>query len=147
MNFNKIKLVLHIASMKYYESYLEDKKISIEYIEFNKLKNLKYSFMSKLDSICYFELNDHLLQKRLDKYTKNKEITILDNPNFLVTTEVLDKYHEKKNNKNKYFHKNFYDFMKDELDILKRTKSYENDNINSLPKDTKIPDIPKKEKK
>ena len=146
MNFNKIKLVLHRASMKYYESYLKDKKISIEYIEFNKLKNLKYSFMSKLDSICYFELNDHLLQKRLDKYTKNKEITILDNPNFLVTTEVLDKYHEKKNNKNKYFHKNFYDFMKDELDILKGTKSYDNDNRNPLPKDTKIPDIPKKKK-
>ena len=96
MNFNKVKLVLHRASMKYYESYLKSKKIKVDYIEFKKVKNLKYSFMSKLKSITYFELNDHLLQTRLDKYTKDKEVEILDNPNFLVTTEVLDRYHEKK---------------------------------------------------
>ena len=146
MSFNKVKLVLHRASMKYYESYLKSKKIKVDYINFKKLKNFKYSFMSNLKSITYFELNDHLLQTRLDKYTKDKEVDILDNPNFLVTTEVLDKYHEKKNNKNRFFHKNFYEFMKEELDILKGTKSYDNENRKSLPKNTKIPDIPKKKK-
>ena len=146
MNFNKLKLVLHRASMKNYENYLKSKKLKVEYIEFNKLKNLKYSFMSKLKLINHFELNDHLLQGRLDKHTKNKEVIILDNPNFLVTTEILDKYHDNKNNKNRFFHKNFYDFIKDELNILKGVKSYDNDNRQPLPKNTKIPDIPNKKK-
>jgi deoxyribodipyrimidine photolyase-related protein len=146
MNFNKLKLVLHRASMKNYENYLKSKKLKVEYIEFNKLKNLKYSFMSKLKLINHFELNDHLLQGRLDKHTKNKEVIILNNPNFLVTTEILDKYHDNKNNKNRFFHKNFYDFIKDELNILKGVKSYDNDNRKPLPKNTKIPDIPNKKK-
>lgn len=146
MRFNKLKLVLHRGSMKYYEDYLKKKKYKVEYIEFDKLQNLKYSFLSKLKDICYYELNDHLLQKRLDKYTKDKNVDIFYNPNFLVTTEVLDKYHEKKNNKNKYFHKNFYDFIKEELDILKGTKSYDNENRNALPKNMKIPELPNKKK-
>lgn len=146
MNFNKIKLVLHRGSMKYYESYLKDKNIDVIYIEFVELKNKKYSFMTTLESITYFEINDHLLQKRLDKVTKNKQVTILNNPNFLVTTNILDKYHELKTNKNKYFHKNFYEFMKEELDILKGVKSYDTDNRNALPKNITIPKNIKKVK-
>ena len=144
MKFNKKKLVLHRSSMKYYEKYLKEKKFNVEYIDFMKNKDLKYLFMSKLNSIAYFELNDHLHQKRIDKYTKNKQITVYYNPNFLVTTDVLDKYHKGKNNKNHYFHKNFYDFMKTELQILQGVKSYDNENRKPLLKDIEIPDLPKK---
>ena len=69
MKFNKKKLVLHRSSMKYYEKYLKEKKFNVEYIDFMKNKDLKYSFLSKLNSVAYFELNDHLHQKRIDKYT------------------------------------------------------------------------------
>jgi len=144
MKFNKKKLVLHRSSMKYYEKYLKEKKFNVEYIDFMKNKDLKYLFMSKLNSIAYFELNDHLHQKRIDKYTKNKQITVYYNPNFLVTTDVLDKYHKGKNNKTHYFHKNFYDFMKTELQILQGIKSYDNENRKPLLKDIEIPDLPKK---
>ena len=38
-NFNKKKLVLHRASMKYYSNYLTKKKFVIEYINFNQTEN------------------------------------------------------------------------------------------------------------
>ena len=34
--FNKKKLILHRASMKYYESYLKKKNFDVTYIEFDK---------------------------------------------------------------------------------------------------------------
>ena len=51
-------------------------------------------------------------------------------------------YHSSKKIKNKFFHKNFYDFVKDKLGILEKTKSYDMDNRNAIPKDLKIPDLP-----
>ena len=40
-NFNKKKLILHYASMKYYKDYLETKKYKIEIIKHNEKLNLK----------------------------------------------------------------------------------------------------------
>lgn len=144
LKFNKLKLVLHRSSMKFYNDYLKKKKYKVEYIEFKKLKNLKYSFLKNVDNISYFELNDHLLQSRLDKYSNNLEETILNNPNFLVTTQQLEEYDSNKKNKSRFFHKTFYEFIKNELDILKKTKSYDTENRNSLPDDIDIPPLPKK---
>lgn len=144
MKFNKLKLVLHRGSMKYYEDYLKEKKIKVDYINLDDLDNLKYKFLKGLDNIGHFELNDHLLESRLNKYMKGKKVTVFSNPNFLVTLDQLEKYHNKKTKNNKYFHKNFYDFMKGELKLLEKTKSYDEDNRNKLPSGIKIPSLPKK---
>ena len=37
LNFNKLKLVLHRASMKYYESYLKENKIIVHYFGIDDL--------------------------------------------------------------------------------------------------------------
>ena len=144
MKFNKLKLVLHRSSMKYYEDYLKKNNYSVKYIELKNLKDLKYKVIENVKNIYYFELNDFLHQKRLNKIIKNK--TILNNPNFIVSIETLEKYNNKNNNKNKFFHKNFYNFIKNEINILEDTKSYDNENRNKLSKNIKIPDIPMKKK-
>jgi deoxyribodipyrimidine photolyase-related protein len=144
MKFNKLKLVLHRGSMKYYEDYLKEKKIKVDYINLDELDNLKYKFLKGLDNIGHFELNDHLLESRLKKYMKGKKVTVFSNPNFLVSLDQLEKYHNKKTKNNKYFHKNFYDFMKGELKLLEKTKSYDEENRNKLPSGIKIPNLPKK---
>lgn len=144
LNFNKLKLVLHRSSMKYYEDYLKKYNYDVKYIELKDLKDLKYKVLKNVKNICYFELNDFLHQKRLNKIIKNK--VILNNPNFIISLETLEKYNNKKNNKNKFFHKNFYEFIKNEINILNNTKSYDNENRNSLPKNIQIPSIPNKKK-
>ena len=83
------------------------------------------------------------MEKRLNKVFD--EIKILPNPNFILSSESLERYHESKKNKNKYFHKNFYDFVKAEINLLKNVKSYDNDNRKKLPKTIEVPKLPKKE--
>ena len=53
LNFNKLKLVLHRASMKYYESYLKKNNIDVEYLEFNDLKTSTSSGYKKIKSDKY----------------------------------------------------------------------------------------------
>ena len=145
MKFNKLKLMLHRSSMKYYEEYLKDKKYKVKYFDYKEIKTKSYNFLKKLKDICFFELNDHFLKKKLLKYIKNDH-KILDNPNFLLKVSDLIEYQESKKIKNKFFHKNFYDFVKGKLDILVKTKSYDMDNRNTIPKGLKIPELPKDKK-
>ena len=85
MNFNKLKLVLHRASMKFYESYLTENNIKVEYHDFLDLRTKKnyQSLKKKLGSkdLYTFELNDHYLEKKiLEIFPK---IKFVSNPNFL----------------------------------------------------------------
>ena len=90
MNFNKLKLVLHRASMKYYQSYLESEGIIVHYIDFDTLKKNYKSIKTSTKQLYTFNLTDHYLEKKIKKNFKN--ITFLDNPNFLVTEKQLDEY-------------------------------------------------------
>ena len=47
--YSKLKLVLHRASMKYYQDHLKENNFQEKYIEFNKVK--KYSFLKKFQEI------------------------------------------------------------------------------------------------
>jgi deoxyribodipyrimidine photolyase-related protein len=145
LNLNKLKMVLHRASMKYYYDYLDENGYKPKYIEYKELNKSGYNkFFSNEEKYYYFQLNDHLLQKKINNYFKN--IEELTNPNFLLAKKQLDKYHNEKDSKNKFFHKNFYNFVKKELKILENEKSYDEENRNSIPEDIKIPKLPKKTK-
>ena len=147
MKFNKLKLMYHVICMKNYYDYLKKNKYKVEYFSIKQLKNLKYNMLKNknIESITLFDVTDHLLMKRLNKALKKKEIKILENPNFLIKRNQLDIYDKSKKN-SRFFHKNFYEFVKNELDILKKTKSYDNENRVSLPKNIKIPKLPKRKK-
>ena len=82
-NFNKKKLILHRASMKYYYNYLNENKLKVKYIDYSQNIS-KYDFLKKYKTITLFNPTDHLLIKRLEKSLK-KDLIILDSPLFLLT--------------------------------------------------------------
>ena len=135
MNFNKLKLILHRASMKYYQYYLKKKKYNVKYIDINKI-NYQEIFSN---NITMFRPHDYLLEDKLKKY----KITYLNNPNFLMSEEQLNKYYQKNKNKKTAKHVDFYKFVKQELDILVNKKSYDQVNREPLPKNIKLPNQPK----
>ena len=123
-NFNKKKLILHYSSIKYYKEYLENKNYKVEIIKYtDKFKIKDYEMFKSADNI---------------NLIPNK---IYDNPNYLLNTELHDKYKEKtKNNKTLLFN-NFYMWSKKELGILPNVKSKDKMNRKRMPKEIKIPEL------
>uniref|UniRef100_UPI004048A48A cryptochrome/photolyase family protein n=2 Tax=Aliarcobacter sp. TaxID=2321116 RepID=UPI004048A48A len=126
-DFHIQKLVLHRASMKFYESYLKQNNILVNYFE-----DESYLEIYKNDEIFIYELFDNYLEKKVYKNFSN--ITIIKNPNFINPKD-----------KNKFLHK-FYINRRKELDIfmldgkpLFDKYSFDEDNRKKLPKDIKIP--------
>lgn len=141
LNYNKLKLIYHRATLKYYQQYLQDiKNITIDYIEFHKLSSSRQYIFLKKECII-FDPVDSLL---LEKYSKiSKTITYLDTPLFLCSTKDLEDYHKQKQNKESYFHSSFYNWQKNRLNILKGSKTYDTENRNPLPLEIIIPEMPK----
>lgn len=126
-NFNKLKLLLHRSSMKYYFDYL-NKKYNVEYIQikevnYNKFKNKK---------LVVFQYYDYLLDKKL----KNLDIEYLDTPNQVIKDKDFHEYYKNKENK-KLRHDTFYKFIKNKLKVLQNTKSQDKYNRKSIPKNHK----------
>jgi len=126
-DFHIQKLVLHRASMKFYESYLKQNDILVEYFE-----DESYMQKYKNEEVFVYELFDNYLEKKVYKNFSN--ITTLKNPNFINPKD-----------KNKFLHK-FYINRRKELNIfmdngkpLFDKYSFDEDNRKKLPKDTKIP--------
>ena len=125
--FHIQKLVLHRASMKFYESYLLKNNITVEYFE-----DETYIQKYKNDEIFVYELFDNYLQKKVYKNFFN--IQTIKNPNFINP-----------NDKNKFLH-NFYINRRKELDIFMENGkplfdkySFDSENRSKLDKDLKIP--------
>jgi deoxyribodipyrimidine photolyase-related protein len=134
MNFNKLKLILHRASMKYFEYFLKSKKKKVKYVNYNQ--NL---VINKTDRYIIFDPVDREVETFLKKKIKNLEI--LESPNFLTTTAELDNYQTKI--KKVYTHSKFYKWQLDRLNIPHINKSYDMENRNKIPNNIKIPSIPK----
>lgn len=131
-NFNKLKLVLHRSSMKYYYDYL-NKSYNVEYIEFNEVD---YKMFKNKD-ITMFYYYDYELDKKL----KNINIKYIDTPNQVIKDEDFNEYN--KQNKKRFRHDHFYNFIKSKLKILENIKSQDVYNRNPLPKDHKKINNPK----
>ena len=66
LNINKLKLVLHRASMKYYENELKKSGYNIKYLEEGELqKGYKFLGKDKNREIYIFDPTDHLLLKKI----------------------------------------------------------------------------------
>jgi len=97
--FHIQKLILHRASMKFYQSYLEKNGFEVFYFE-----DERYLEIYKNNSICIYDVCDDFLHKKI---TKNfKHLTILANPNFLNTNDTT------------LFLQNFYINRRKELNIF-----------------------------
>lgn len=120
--YNKKKLLLHRASMKYYFDYLKQNKFNVHYIEFN----------AKLPTHSY------ILFDPIDKIDIAKGHELVESPNFLLTKDIYKKYREKTD---KFFFSAFYMWSKKELNIIPKIKSQDKFNRKKLPKDIKVPKI------
>ena len=165
LNFNKLKLIYHRASMKYYYDYLEkniskinsnsktnsktNPSITITYLDYNDLKN-KYSSGYKTikgySKIHIFDPVDTFLDFKYSKLF-GKKINYLDSPLFLCSNKNLEEYHKSKPNKDSYTHASFYKWQRTRLHILENDKTYDTENRNKMPLDAKIPPLPKNDSK
>jgi deoxyribodipyrimidine photolyase-related protein len=145
--FHKLKLVYHRASMKKYENEFKKYKINTSYIDFDNVTLSTYKTLNK-DTTYYFNPIDHQLNKKLEKVLSNANK--IDNLNFLLTPTEIETNKNIFYKNNKYSHDLFYKFQRTRLDILiKNDKpvgnkwSFDTENRLPLPKEIKIPKIPK----
>jgi deoxyribodipyrimidine photolyase-related protein len=112
-NFNKKKLLLHRASMRYYFDHIP-KHISATYIEFHEShsKPEKCLFFDPINSIRSFTVRAKMIES----------------PNFLLTKDIYSDIYDNKKSKKISFTRYFYPRCKTYLDFLIDTKSTDKDN-------------------
>jgi deoxyribodipyrimidine photolyase-related protein len=122
-NYNKKKLILHRASMKYYKDYLTSDGYIVQYKNYNsKITTKSYTIFDPIDKI---ELPF--------------EYELLESPNFLLTKEDYGIYRKKTE---KYLFNAFYMWGKKIVDIIPNVKSKDKENRKKLPADLIIPPVP-----
>ena len=119
--FNKKKLVLHRASMKMFEKYLNKKGYNVEYHEYNVKED-----EIQLEKCKMFDPVDNLgITKKVEE--------VMETPNFLLTNKDYENYRKLK--KDKFFFKSFYNYGKKINDISPDVDSKDKDNRQRMPKD------------
>jgi deoxyribodipyrimidine photolyase-related protein len=121
-NFHKQKLILHRASMKFYESYLLNAKHKVTYIETTHINNeiikcIDALAKDKITEIHVAEVTDFLLEKRLKAACKknNIQLELHSTPYFLNNMDDVAEYFEKKKT---YFQTDFYTYQRKKRNIL-----------------------------
>ena len=119
--FNKKKLVLHRASMKYYADLLKKNNFKVQYVDFKtKLPSGKHLYFDPVDKL---KLSGHMIET----------------PNFLLSKELMEKYRKKTKT---FMFSNFYMWSKKELDIYPSLKSMDKMNRDRFNNKVKIPKLP-----
>jgi deoxyribodipyrimidine photolyase-related protein len=127
-NYNKKKLILHRASMKYYYDYLKENDCNVHYVEFNKKPTI----------------NNYKVFDPIDKIKLPSGYTLLESPNFLLTKEHYTQFNKTRKSKRVVFN-NFYMWSKKSLNIYPKLKSMDKMNRDRF-KASKIPSMPKLDK-
>lgn len=143
-NFHKNKLVLHRASMKFYENYLLKNGFDVEYVDFKKdwLKILK---QNNIDEIITYELNNFELEEKIKK-AKFKGAYV-KSPMFLSSNEEFKKFFVSKTH---FSQTSFYIHMRKKHKILldKSLKpeggkwTFDKENRQKIPQNIKIQQLP-----
>lgn len=150
MNYNKLKLIYHRATMKYYKDYISKhlpSNIELEYIEYKELKNLTgktsgYARIKKGSSnIKLFNPIDTFIEAKYKKIFGSK-IDFLETPSFLCTSKDLATYDSTKTTKKSYYHASFYTWQRSRMNILSGSKTYDTENRNMMPLSVKVPPLP-----
>jgi len=152
--FHKKKVVLHRASMKYYQSHLEQNNHQTQYFECHKHKNLSEVINSLakegVSDIQYCDTTDFLLEKRLKKAAKKVSINLLKTPTPNFFTDEITAKNLLKKGKEGYFMASFYKKQREHLNILIENGqpiggqwSFDENNRKKLPKGHNTPEFHK----
>ena len=155
LNFNKLKLIYHHASLNYYCNYLEahfkkskNKNTNIKIININYSTLCKSSGYAQIKShshIYMYNPVDTFLEAKYSKLFGNK-LEYIDSPLFLCSSNDLETYHNsrpKSTRDRSYNHASFYKWQRERLNILSTSKTYDTENRNMMPLDTTVPSLPK----
>jgi len=126
--YNKKKIILHRASCSYYYDYLIKHNFNvIDYIEYNNNKSIKK-----------YTINNYTIFDPIDKIKLDGKYNIINNPNFLLSNELVNQY---RNKTDKFFFNSFYMWSKKQLDIIPTIKSQDKYNRQKLTSNIKIPKL------
>jgi deoxyribodipyrimidine photolyase-related protein len=154
LNFNKLKLIYHHASLNYYCNFLEtgffksraQMKPSITNLNYSTLCSTKgYAQIKSHSHIYMYNPVDTFLEAKYSKLFGNK-LNYIESPLFLCNSEDLETYHNtrpKATRDRSYNHASFYKWQRERLNILATSKTYDTENRNMMPLDTKVPPLPK----
>ncbi len=153
-SFHKIKIAYHRASMKWYCEYLKQKGYTVIYIE-TKSKNCNLDILlqeiaeSGIQTIFINDVNDYLLNRRINRYSKKHSLKIqwCDNPNFIVTKNNSEDFLK---SKNKFHQTDFYIHFRKQFSILLDKEkpiggkwTFDSENRKKMPAGTNVYQLPK----
>jgi len=153
-NFHKEKLVLHRASMKFYEAFLKEQGHIVYYIESIEIQNrcellIKQLHTNNVTHIHIVDTVDNWLLRKIKSICDlmGVEITIYDSPNFLNDLQQVDTFFSKKKT---YYQTDFYIWQRKLRNLLleKDAKplggkwTYDAENRAKFPKKEAAPKIP-----
>jgi len=145
---------LHRASMKFYEQFLKDQGLQVQYIESIKAQNkielvLEKLHSNKVKKIHIVDPVDSWLLKKIKSSAKKYgiELIIYNCPNFLNSLKDVDDYFSTKKT---YFQTDFYTWQRKSRNILLEKDgkplggkwTYDADNRAKFPKKEIVPKVP-----
>lgn len=152
-NFHKRKIAFHRASMKFYESFLQSKNITVVYIDsFNALSDVRLliqHFMTLgITAFEYIDTTDCWLEQRIEKASKAVGIQSEKNrsPLFLCSSEEIETYFS---DKKRLFQTDFYKYQRQSRNLLLESNqkpmggkwTFDNENRLKYPKGKTPPKI------
>ncbi len=150
--FHKNKLVLHRASMKFYESWLQERGFQTNYVEAHQadLEPLLRRLAQQNVKVIYVaDPVDYLLERRLTRFAEkyNINLRVEPSPNFLTSGQQLDQMMQ---GERKYLMASFYIRQRKRLNVLMDNGqpiggkwSFDAENRKQLPKGLPLPPVVK----
>lgn len=151
-NFHQQKIAFHRASMKYYQNYLEQKNIKVNYIEAKSeladIRNFGKEIQSKnINKIYLIDPTDEWLENRIKAVTAEIDLKVYQSPLFINSKSDLSHFFKK--DKTSYFQTTFYKQQRKKLQILIDDKqepqggkwTYDTENRKKYPKSKTPPTL------
>ena len=154
LEFHQQKLVLHRASMRFYEQYLQNRGFAVRYVESREVEKTEHLAeilqTEKVSQAIFCDVADDWLESRFVKSCERFGIqtTRFDTPQFLNTRQNLNRYFGKKS---RFYMENFYEYERRRLGVLLDGNgkpvggrwNFDDENRKKLPRKIEIPAVSK----